>query len=193
MATQVHSFFLTFRGIIAVIAALMVFGGSLSIALSSSAVVYSEPSDAQRVASALAGVQAPIEEPIPAKAQGQALTEAINHPRSNDEDRGQLKCPKCGIAMRPHKYKSSKQVNVDECYQCGGFFLDSGELNVIKDTFMSEQERDQYIQKMLSESPEYQELEDDMERQIQIQKERTKAIRNMTKYITISYYMNRGK
>ena len=124
---------------------------------------------------------------------GQALTEAINHPRSNDEDRGQLKCPKCGIAMRPHKYKSSKQVNVDECYQCGGFFLDSGELNVIKDTFMSEQERDQYIQKMLSESPEYQQLEDDMERQIQIQKERTKAIRNMTKYITISYYMNRGK
>jgi Zn-finger nucleic acid-binding protein len=120
---------------------------------------------------------------------GEALVEAMNYRRVNDENREPLKCPKCGLVMHTHKYKSSKEVNVDECYQCGGFFLDSGELRVIKESFMSEEERDQYIQKLLSEIPEYQEHEKEMERQ----KARTKATYNMTKHFRLSYYMNRKK
>jgi Zn-finger nucleic acid-binding protein len=120
---------------------------------------------------------------------GEALMAAMNHRRVNDENREPLKCPKCGLAMHAHKYKSSKEVNVDECYQCGGFFLDSGELRVIKESFMSEEERDQYIQKLLSEMPGYQEREKELERG----KARTKAAYNMTKHFRLSYYMNRKK
>ena len=120
---------------------------------------------------------------------GEALTAAINHPRANDENRDPLKCPKCALVMRAHKYKSSKEVNVDECYQCGGFFLDSGELRVIKESFLSEEEREQYVQKLLSEIPEYQEAKDELEKQ----KTRAKAAYNMTKHIRLSHYMNRKK
>ncbi len=120
---------------------------------------------------------------------GEALAEAMNSPRVNDENREPLKCPKCGLVMHTHKYKSSKQVNVDECYQCGGFFLDSGELGVIKESFMSEEERDLYIQSLLSETPEFQGNEE----QIAKLKAKKEAAYNMTKHFTLSYYMNRKK
>ena len=59
---------------------------------------------------------------------GEALREALNYARINDDNRSQINCPKCGILMQIHKYLAAKQVNVDECYSCGGFFIDSGEL-----------------------------------------------------------------
>ena len=40
---------------------------------------------------------------------GGALKAALAYPQTNDENRGQLKCPKCGIPMHTHKYKSSKE------------------------------------------------------------------------------------
>ena len=120
---------------------------------------------------------------------GEALIAAMNHPRANDENRDPLKCPKCTLVMRAHKYQSSKEVNVDECYQCGGFFLDSGELRVIKESFLSEEEREQYVQKLLSEMPEYQEAKADLKKE----EARTAAAYNMTKYIRLSHYMNRKK
>ncbi|UCD57386.1 MAG: zf-TFIIB domain-containing protein, partial [Candidatus Hydrogenedentota bacterium] len=67
---------------------------------------------------------------------GNALKEALDYPRVKDERRGEINCPKCGIPMLRHKYESAKEVNVDECYGCGGIFLDSGELKVIRDTHM---------------------------------------------------------
>ena len=88
---------------------------------------------------------------------GKALEEALLYPRTNDGKRSQLKCPKCSTPMRPHKYKSNKEVNVDECYVCGGFFLDSGELCQIRENFMSEAERNAYVQKLLDDDPDWQE------------------------------------
>jgi Zn-finger nucleic acid-binding protein len=46
-------------------------------------------------------------------------------------------------------------VNVDECYGCGGFFLDSGELREVRENHMSDEERDAYVQKLLDDVPEY--------------------------------------
>jgi Zn-finger nucleic acid-binding protein len=84
---------------------------------------------------------------------GEALEEALKSPRINDSGRGPLKCPKCGIAMHAHKYSSAKEVNVDECYGCGGFFLDSGELREIREHHMSQEERDAYIHKLVADTP----------------------------------------
>ncbi|MCP4261418.1 MAG: zf-TFIIB domain-containing protein [Planctomycetes bacterium] len=84
---------------------------------------------------------------------GEALNEALKSPRVNEAGRGRLMCPKCGIAMHAHKYSNAKEVNVDECYGCGGFFLDSGELREIREHYMSGEERDTYIQKLVTDTP----------------------------------------
>ena len=90
---------------------------------------------------------------------GIALEEALKSPRVNNTDRGPLKYPKCGINMQIHKYRNAKEVNVDECYACGGFFLDSGELRQIKDHYMNEGERNAYVQKLIDETPFGQDVE----------------------------------
>jgi len=84
---------------------------------------------------------------------GKALEEALKSPRATDTNRGPLKCPKCDLEMHEHKYKNAKQVDVDECYSCGGFFLDSGELSQIRDNHMNEEERDAYVQKLIEDTP----------------------------------------
>lgn len=91
---------------------------------------------------------------------GAALEEALKSPRVNDDDREQINCPKCAMTMQTHKYKSAKEVNVDECYGCGGFYLDSGELKEIRDNYMTEEEEDAYVQKLLEEFPEMQAMDE---------------------------------
>jgi hypothetical protein len=76
---------------------------------------------------------------------GKAIEDALESERTIDQDRGKLKCPKCGTPMQIHKYKHCKDVNIDECYVCGGVFLDSGELKAIKDGYMSDRQRNDYI------------------------------------------------
>jgi len=115
---------------------------------------------------------------------GKALKDALHNPRQNDENRGEINCPKCNLPMHIHKYESAKEVNVDECYNCGGFFLDSGELHVIRDNFMSEEERKTYADKLLNSVPEYNQAESDLEKE----KARNEAIRRFTRFVRISYY-----
>jgi hypothetical protein len=110
---------------------------------------------------------------------GVALLDAIDDPRTNDEGRGQLPCPKCGLAMHIHKYHSAKEVNIDECYACGGIFLDSGELTAIRDNFMSEEERAAYADKLVSEVNGYEDHLADLEKR----KLRAQALMQATKFL----------
>ncbi|MGB2630619.1 MAG: zf-TFIIB domain-containing protein [Candidatus Omnitrophota bacterium] len=116
---------------------------------------------------------------------GEALKEAMNHPRVNDEDRGKINCPRCGIPMHAHRYQSSKEVNVDECYACGGFFLDSGELKTVRENFMSDEEKEAYANKLMEGLPEKKEAEENLEKQ----QARNAAIDRFTKYLRLSYYV----
>ena len=116
---------------------------------------------------------------------GSALQEALSYERTNDENRGQIKCPKCGLPLHTHKYESAKEINIDECYQCGGFFLDSGELKAIRENFMSEAERDAYTQKLLESSAEFKNEQANLEKE----KARVEALRNFTKFLRVSYYV----
>ena len=63
---------------------------------------------------------------------GAALQEALDYPRTNDANRGPINCPKCSVPLHRHLCTVDKEVSVDECYDCGGFFLDSGELKDIR-------------------------------------------------------------
>jgi|TARA_B100001971_G_scaffold214326_1_gene251100 Zn-finger nucleic acid-binding protein len=115
---------------------------------------------------------------------GKALEEALRSPRINDDSRGQVLCPICSIRMQPHKYKNSKEVNVDECYKCGGFFLDSGELKEIRDTYMSDAEVEVYVQQIVDSVSEHQKALKDSEQM----KERNEAINHLTRFLRVSYW-----
>jgi uncharacterized protein len=116
---------------------------------------------------------------------GKALREALAYPRNNDQGRPQIKCPKCGVLMHIHKYASNKEVNVDECYACGGFFLDSGELREIRENFMTDEEADRYVTSLINDIPEYAQAVVDLDKK----KARVDALRKYTKLVRLSYYM----
>jgi Zn-finger nucleic acid-binding protein len=78
---------------------------------------------------------------------------------------------------------------VDECYNCGGFFLDSGELTEIRDTYMSDAEVQAYMQKLIDGIPEYQLAKLELDRLDR----RTEAIRKYTKFMRISYWLGKEK
>lgn len=51
-------------------------------------------------------------------------------------------CPRCdGQPMRRHFFSSKKQIQVDCCPACGGYWLDSGELAAIRAEFPTEADR----------------------------------------------------
>jgi Zn-finger nucleic acid-binding protein len=76
-------------------------------------------------------------------------------------------------------------VNVDECYKCGGFFLDSGELTEVRDHHMSEQEEAAYLDKLVANIPEYQQALRDAAKD----KLRAEALAHYTRFMRLSYYM----
>ncbi len=47
--------------------------------------------------------------------------------------RGKLSCIKCGTPMKTHEYRENSGIFVDECYACGGIWLDGGELKAIRE------------------------------------------------------------
>lgn len=108
-----------------------------------------------------------------------ALKEALNSSHSKDVNRGKINCPKCNTPMIAHLYQSAKLVTVDECYVCGGFFLDSGELKLIRENFMSEEERVVYINEILGEHPAFDELKKDLGKE----RRRTQAVKKFSEIL----------
>jgi len=53
----------------------------------------------------------------------------------------QIKCPVCGHLMVKNYTSRNKSVEIDTCYNCGGVFLDNGELQKIREEYKTEKER----------------------------------------------------
>ena len=51
-------------------------------------------------------------------------------------------CPVCHTNMVKHFSSSKQQIQVDECYACGGIFLDYSELESIRAEYITELDRD---------------------------------------------------
>jgi Zn-finger nucleic acid-binding protein len=118
---------------------------------------------------------------------GEFLEEVLAASRVHDRGRGKLNCPKCGTPMYLHKYKRAKEVNVDECVSCGGFFLDSGELAAIRDNFMNEAEHQAYTKKLLADVPGYGVALETLEKK----KARDAAVGSLTGMFSMSPTMRR--
>ena len=88
----------------------------------------------------------------PHESSGEALLEierdesiTINHTK-------RWKCPKCDdIVMMRHFFSVKKEVEVDECPGCAGFWLDYGELGKIRSLFDTEEERQEAARQYFSE------------------------------------------
>ena len=51
-------------------------------------------------------------------------------------------CPKCeGIVMRRHFFSAQKKVEVDSCPNCGGYWLDAGELAAVRKETEAQKQR----------------------------------------------------
>ena len=103
----------------------------------------------------------------------------------------QRTCPKCdGQIMWRHFASVKRQVAVDECPSCAGFFLDYGEFNTIRDQFVSERERaeaaDELFAKMFD--GEFAKLHIASEDKL----EKSRRLAQMFRFLLPSYYL-RGK
>jgi len=58
-------------------------------------------------------------------------------------------CPSCGAKMVKNYSSAKKEVQVDDCYKCGGKFLDHGELLKIRQEYQTEEERSEDVMKVL--------------------------------------------
>ena len=66
-------------------------------------------------------------------------------------DRSQQRvCPRCqDVTMMRHFYSLKKQVEVDECGGCGGFWLDHDELEKVRNLYDSPEEQEEDTQRFL--------------------------------------------
>jgi hypothetical protein len=78
----------------------------------------------------------------PHEAAGEKLMHVQCNPQVQMHRDGKRNCPRCdGMPMLKHFASVKREVQVDECPNCAGFFLDHGELNEIRDLFETEEER----------------------------------------------------
>lgn len=61
-----------------------------------------------------------------------------------DESKDRI-CPNCGAKMVKNHSSIHKTIEIDECYSCGGKFLDRGELFKIREEYDTVEERDEDI------------------------------------------------
>ena len=58
-------------------------------------------------------------------------------------------CPVCGAKMVKNYSSVRKEILVNDCYSCGGKFLDNGELQRIRAEYATEQERSDDVMKVI--------------------------------------------
>lgn len=116
------------------------------------------------------------------------LMEKYHDPNIDTE--AKIKCPKCeDITLMRRFYSVKRQVAIDECAQCGGIWLDAGELLSIRQQYETEQERNQaaseYIDDILKNDPQIQAMKAEQQESL------TKARRfaRMFRFICPSNYI----
>ncbi len=120
---------------------------------------------------------------------GEALLDLETDKNAKVDHERKRTCPKCEMPMMRHFLSPAMRVEIDECPQCAGVWLDAGELRSIRDLSMSEAERKEAARKYFSEI--FDDRLEKMRAESEEQLERTRRIAAMFKYICPSYYMRR--
>ena len=82
----------------------------------------------------------------------QALLDIAKNEEVKVNTKKRRRCPKCKtIVMLRHFFSIKKELMVDECPKCGGYWLDAGELAKIRHEFSSDQAREAAAEEYFSE------------------------------------------
>ncbi len=82
----------------------------------------------------------------PNEAPGQWLVNLERDPHLHVDSSRKRACPKCaGVKLKRRFFSAKRRIEVDECPGCGGYWLDAGELEKIRDE-MGETARQKEIQ-----------------------------------------------
>lgn len=60
------------------------------------------------------------------------LAKLLDLPLHEKKESGKRVCVKCGEKMKEHEFRLHSGIFIDECYSCGGIWLDGGELKAIR-------------------------------------------------------------
>ncbi len=116
------------------------------------------------------------------------LDVAVDPALQVDLDR-RRECPTCtdGVVMMRHFTSVARKVTIDECPECGGIWLDAGELRAIRTEFPTDDERQAAADKYFGDvfGPEL----SAEHAASQAQLERAQHVAHAFRFITPSYYL----
>lgn len=122
------------------------------------------------------------------EAVGQDLLHAARDPQVQVDYAQKRDCPRCdGVVMMRHFASVKREIEVDECAKCGGFFLDYGELNRLRDQYATEDERRQAAENLFDELYDagLEDLHDESEQKV----ERARGLARMFRFVLPSYWL----
>lgn len=124
----------------------------------------------------------------PKEAAGEVLLDFPRRP-GVAVDPGPLTCPQCAdkIALKRHFFSVKRDVAVDECPACGGYWLDPGELRTIRTAFDTDEARRAAADAYFSETFGSQLADAHAETEEQLA--RARRVANMFRFICPSYYI----
>lgn len=85
---------------------------------------------------------------------GDELSQLMEQYKSENIDLSQrINCPKCdNMVMARHYYSPKREIEIDRCPNCGGVWLDAGELAKIRELFPTEADREQASNDLVNET-----------------------------------------
>lgn len=70
------------------------------------------------------------------ESEGEVLKHVARHPDIVRDPAIRLRCPRCpDVVLRQHFFCAGQRVEVDSCPSCGGYWLDHGELERLREAF----------------------------------------------------------
>jgi Zn-finger nucleic acid-binding protein len=86
----------------------------------------------------------------PEEKAGEQLLGVARDPDISVDLERRRNCPRCdGIVMLRHAHKNTEEAIIDECPGCGGFWLDAGELALIRESFEMVRKRRDHTNELL--------------------------------------------
>ncbi|MCH8217393.1 MAG: zf-TFIIB domain-containing protein [Planctomycetes bacterium] len=122
------------------------------------------------------------------EAAGESLLQIERNPEISVDHSQKRHCPKCETQkMLKHFMSVKREVEVDECPNCGGFWLDAGELGQIRDQFETQTDREQAAHAYFSDT-----FGGDLEKMLAQggeKQKRARSIARIFRFVSPSYYI----
>jgi len=124
----------------------------------------------------------------PHESVGEVLLDVKQKKGIRIDHRKRLRCPKCdNVVMLRHFFSVKRRVEVDECPDCEGYWLDMGELAKIRKEFKTEEKRIKATEAYFSEV--FNKKLAKIHAESEEQAKRAKKIAHMFRFICPSYYI----